>query len=106
MSNADVKFDKLDEEYAPTGEEQRFWFKCPKYGHACGPLIISGRTNIKRDGQGLNGGRPQWDWDGNKEKPTFRPSINCNGCWHGYIRDGRCVNTSGQDEPEPPVRKD
>lgn len=40
-------------------------------------------------------------WDGNREAPTFSPSIDCtNGgkrpeCWHGYIRAGRVCDTSG-----------
>ena len=67
----------------------------------CSGLLIAGRSDIKRDGQGGNGGRPQWDWDGNREAPTFSPSINCGSCWHGYIRAGRCVDTAGKDEPEP-----
>jgi hypothetical protein len=34
----------------------------------------------------------------NRDAPTFSPSIDCKGCWHGYIRNGRCVDTSGNDE--------
>lgn len=32
----------------------------------------------------------QWKWDGNIEKPTLQPSINCVGCcgWHGYLIAG------------------
>jgi Family of unknown function (DUF6527) len=37
---------------------------------------------------------------GEREQPTFTPSINCGHCgWHGYLRGGRCVDTSGVDEP-------
>lgn len=33
---------------------------------------------------------PVWEWDGNKEKPTVKPSIrHMGGCkWHGYLTDG------------------
>lgn len=37
--------------------------------------------------------RPSWDWNGNLDKPTLRPSIlsprDSGGCgWHGYLTDG------------------
>ena len=92
MSNADVRFSE---------DGYTFSFSCPKYNRRCGTLLIAGAGHgIPRDGQNRNGGRAQWDFDGNRESPTFSPSINCNLCWHGYIRAGRCVNTQGQDEPE------
>lgn len=111
MSAANVQFLTLAGEPIQPGEKPcRFTFRCvngnrdkcsPNYPDAtCASLLIAGTTDIKRDGQGLNGGRPQWDWDGNMEAPTFSPSINCEGnCgWHGYIRNGRCVTTAGVDE--------
>jgi len=33
-----------------------------------------------------------WSWNGNREKPTCKPSIQCTreGCrWHGWLTDGR-----------------
>ena len=100
MSAANVKFETLDFDDASPGAEQRFGFDCPKHkGRRCEGLVIAGKSDLKRDPQGQNGGIAQWDWDGDRDAPTFRPSINCNGCWHGYIRNGRCVTTSGQDEP-------
>lgn len=35
-------------------------------------------------------GSPSWEWNGNKEKPSLSPSVNClTGCqWHGWITDG------------------
>lgn len=82
-----------------------FSFACPKgkgWRGRCGDLYIAGRTTLKRDGQNKNGGDAQWGLSGPETAPTFTPSINCGGCWHGYIRGGRCVDTSGNDEPEPP----
>jgi hypothetical protein len=34
--------------------------------------------------------RPAWDWDGNRDTPTLRPSIRrLDGCrWHGYLHQG------------------
>jgi len=33
---------------------------------------------------------PAWEWNGNKEKPTLRPSVlQVGGCrWHGFLTDG------------------
>lgn len=101
MSDAAVRFETEDWDEAAPGEEQVFSFACPKAKRRCGPLVIVGRTTLKHDPQGQNGGIAQWSWDGNRENPTFTPSVNCSACWHGYIRAGRCVDTSGNDEPEP-----
>lgn len=99
MSDAKVEFHTLDHEDAEPGKEQCFSFQCPKSKARCGNLIIAGRTSLKHDGNNQNGGVAQWNWDGNRDAPSFGPSINCASCWHGYIRVGRCVNTAGQDEP-------
>ena len=116
MSAADVVFLTISGELCAEDEKPaRFTFRCVKgnngrdpalYSLTCAMLLIAPGLNssehgIKRDPQGLNGGRPQWDWDGNKESPTFTPSVDCSKhCgWHGYIRNGRCVSTSGVDEP-------
>jgi hypothetical protein len=104
MSDAKVTFHTLEWEPAESGKEQEFSFTCPKKGRRCEGLIIKGRTDLKHDPQGQNGGIAQWEWDGNRDRPTFSPSVNCGGCWHGYIRNGRCVDTSGAEEPEPPAR--
>ena len=111
MSDAKVEFLDITAEPCPVDQKPaRFTFRCVGYNRGrhpdleqvnCGNLLIAGATDIKQDGQGQNGGHPQWDWNGNRAAPTFSPSINCEKhCgWHGYIRDGRCVNTAGQDEP-------
>lgn len=102
MSDAKVRFDTLDELDAAVGAEQTFSFACPKHrGRRCESLVIAGRTPYKRDPQGKNGGVAQWDWNGDRARPTFTPSINCGGCWHGFIEAGRCIDTARQDEPEP-----
>ena len=102
MSDAKVRFDQLDSLNANPSEEQTFSFACPMHkGRRCAGLVIAGRTDLKRDPQGKNGGIAQWDWNGDREHPTFTPSINCQGCWHGHIENGRCVGTNHQDEPEP-----
>lgn len=117
MSAAHVEFLTLQGDACPAGQKPaRFTFRCVGHNRGkdprlartkCAMLLIaesqhSEAHGIKRDPQGNNGGRPQWDWDGNRESPTFRPSINCEGhCgWHGYLRNGRCVSAQGVDETE------
>jgi hypothetical protein len=101
VSAADVTFHTQDWEPASHGAEQQFSFACPKrHGERCEGLVIAGRTMLKRHPQSQDGGIAQWDFDGNRDAPTFSPSINCGYCgWHGYIRSGRCVSTNGADEP-------
>ena len=112
MTAANVEFLTIEgEPCLPDQTPQRFTFRCVGYNRGrhpglepvtCGMLLIANSGHgVKRDGQGQNGGRPQWDWDGNRDAPTFSPSVNCEKhCgWHGYIRAGRCVDTSGKDEP-------
>lgn len=114
MSVANVEF--LNIAGAPVAEGEkpaRFSFRCVGHnrgkdvrlpGTKCENLLLAegphtAAHGIKRDPQGQNGGRPQWDWDGNRENPTLSPSINCEGhCgWHGYVRGGRCVEVNGTD---------
>lgn len=116
MSAANVQF--LTIEASPCAADEkpaRFTFDCVGHNRGkdsrlprtpCANLLIaegphSAAHGVKRDPQGQNGGRPQWDWDGNRDVPTLTPSINCEShCgWHGHIRNGRCVATSGADEP-------
>jgi len=100
MSDAKVLFHRYESEHrwsrerdgVPAGQEQAFSFQCPLHDRRCGDLVIAGKTAHARDPNNGNGGIAQWDWDGNREQPTFSPSINCKGCWHGYIRAGQTVN--------------
>lgn len=93
MSDGQVKFTTLGHDLALPGQEERFGFKCPKGNGYCEGLLIRSAEPTSK--------RPSWIWDGNRAKPTFTPSINCEGCWHGRIVAGRCVDVGGADEPEP-----
>jgi hypothetical protein len=100
VSDAKATFYTSDHDPAAAGAEQRVEFNCPLFDRRCGPLIIAGRTSLRRDPQGQNGGTAQWDWNGDREAPTLQPSVNCKGCWHGFIRGGQCVSVTGIPEPE------
>lgn len=75
-------------------------YACPLRGGPCGPAL--------RIGNGFKpAGTRTWAWDGNLERPTISPSINClardpetgqvfGGCgWHGYIRAGEFIYPNG-----------
>lgn len=101
MADAKVRFETLDYDAALAGAEQTFGFNCPRNDRRCEGLVIAGKTDLKRDPQGRNDGVAQWDWDNQRERPTFSPSINCGVCkWHGYIRGGRTIDCANKDEPE------
>ena len=40
------------------------------------------------DGFKPGGSRPSWRWNGSKTEPTLDPSVNMEGHWHGWLRDG------------------
>jgi hypothetical protein len=67
-------------------------FVCPN-GKRCGVLLGPNFADRPAPDQPC-----VWKWDGNIDRPTITPSINCiaekdgkptGGCgWHGYITDG------------------
>lgn len=114
MSKAKVQFLTLEAEPCQPGDKPaRFTFRCVGHNrrlpvgmqtNTCANLLLAAGPHtqahgIPRDGQNQNGGRAQWDWDGNRDSPTFSPSIDCSKhCgWHGYIKAGRCVEPSGAE---------
>ncbi len=99
MSAANVQFlDIYGEPCAPGEKPARFTFRCVGANRgrearlpqsSCAKLLIaegphSAQHGVKRDGQNLNGGRAQWDWDGNGETPTLAPSVNCESALPGW----------------------
>ena len=32
-----------------------------------------------------------WEWDGNEERPTLKPSLHWEGTWHGWVRNGMLI---------------
>ena len=78
-----MKFEFLDIGYEPCPPGQmpaRFGFECPK-----GNGMRSG-LRLRIDGEHIGG--PTWMWNGDRDKPTFMPSINCIDCSHGFITAG------------------
>ena len=79
-----MKFEFLDLNYddCPIDQKpERFGFECPKRpGYMCSGLLIRGMGNDIPN--------KTWTWNGDRDKPTFTPSINCLGCSHGFITNG------------------
>lgn len=54
-------------------------------------------------GRGTQGNGESWEWDGNLDAPTLKPSINRrsylnNPGWHGWLRAGVLVPVGVDDE--------
>ena len=59
-----------------------FHFHCPACGHAHGVFTSGNEKQV-----------PIWKWNGDEEKPTFSPSINCinkqlNTKCHSFVENG------------------
>jgi hypothetical protein len=69
----------------PDGTELLFSWQCLRNpGMICSVRVGCG---FKPDN-----GRPSWSWNGDLDRPTLRPSINCHGCgWHGGVLAGVLV---------------
>lgn len=67
----------------------RLNFACPNTGLPCGAILIGLKEKPSA--------KPSWRWDGNLDRPTLKPSINCvGGCgWHGFVIEGNFVD--GED---------
>ncbi len=69
---------------AAAADDLRLAFACPKEpGRLCtgGSGIIVGLTKPAC--------KPSWAWDGNADRPTLTPSIDCKACgWHGWLQSG------------------
>lgn len=106
MRSADGRFEYLDlgDEPVPEGtapqDVHRFAFVCRRSKPAAAgdkPTFCS--LNLR--GRGHDVENKSWTWDGNIDRPTLAPSINCQNdqCWHGYIENG--VYLTCQKTPEP-----
>ena len=103
-----IEFLRLNYTPCPPDEApERFGFECPRRpGHMCtGLLIRTAELAAKLAIAGPSGWRrpASWQWNGDRDRPTFNPSIDCltrredgeecAGCgWHGFITDGEAHN--------------
>lgn len=91
MKSVDGRFRYLDLNGmpVPTGTSvqgvHRFEYQCRKNPQNRCSLNLRGRGHDITD--------RSWNWDGNVDRPTLVPSINCSDCWHGSIEDGEFRNT-------------
>ena len=40
-----------------------------------------------------NSGGHQWTWDGNEDAPTLSPSLHAVGIWHGFVKQGKLIES-------------
>lgn len=64
----------------PVKERAALAFRCPGCGRPSAIMVDREKKNDTH----------QWEWDGNTDAPTLKPSINCVGCcgWHGFLTAG------------------
>jgi hypothetical protein len=94
-----VKFEFLtiDLDDCPADKEPAFFgFECPKRtdGFMCSGLVIRGNKGglSQTEYDSAVARKSTWEWNGNREAPTFSPSIDCKRCSHGYIENGKWRN--------------
>lgn len=98
MKSIDQRFEYLDRDHSsvPVGTEakdvHRFAYRCRSSNTAWCSVNLRGR--------GHDIAKRSWAWDGNIDKPTLSPSINCQNCWHGYIEGGVFNDTNHKPEAE------
>lgn len=87
MRSADGRFEYRDNDDRPVppgtqpDQVHRVAFRCRGGDRWC---------SINLRGRGHDIQKMSWQWDGNVDRPTLEPSINCNSdkCWHGFITAG------------------
>lgn len=86
MKSADGRFEYLDKDHGELPDDAnlsqvgRFAFQCRVHpSNMCSVNIGNAGHKIKNQ---------TWNLIGTKDRPTLEPSINCPGCWHGYIIGG------------------
>lgn len=100
MKSADGRFEYLDKDGDPLPNgstlEQvgRFAYNCR--GGASGKQ--GGQCSINIANAGYNLQNRNWKLTGSVDAPTITPSINCADCWHGFIKDGKYLNTANKPE--------
>ncbi len=70
----------------PTDEaEFLFWYRCPCGCNAVSALLVG--ENFKPEDS------PSWEWNGSLAAATLMPSVWHRGHWHGWLRNGRWVQS-------------
>lgn len=97
MRSADGRFEYRDLNDTPVApgnapeNVHRFAFRCRQSKSFC---------SLNLRGRGHDVPQRSWRWDGNIDRPTLSPSINCRDCWHGFIEAGMFLTTSKTPEPQ------
>jgi hypothetical protein len=102
MQSLDGRFKAFDMQDMPlavgvdAAKADRFAFRCRLRGGHC---------SVNLRGRGHDIPQRSWSWNGDIEKPTLSPSINCGDCgWHGFIENGVYLDTNRSPEADQGVR--
>ena len=97
MKSADGRFEYQDKDGEPLPDGTslpdigRFQFQCRSEARShCA-------VNLGRNA-GYQIERRNWLLTGTPDAPTITPSINCEGCWHGYVESGVFLTTEKNPE--------
>lgn len=97
MKSADGRFEYQDKDGeplpdgSPLSDVGRFEFACRSQTARCSVNIVAAGYNLVRR---------NWNLTGTVDEPTIAPSINCGGCWHGFIKGGVFLDTGKHPEAE------
>jgi hypothetical protein len=99
MRSADGRFEYRDQEDRPVAPGTR-----PEGVHRIAYRCRSGNAgcSVNLRDRGHDVPQRSWQWDGDVDRPTLAPSINCRDgrCWHGFIEAGVYLNTAKAREPQ------
>lgn len=94
MRSSDGRFEYRDNAGKPLPDDtsiekvDRFAFKCRRDGER-------DRCSVNIRGRGHDIPQRSWTLSGSIDAPTLSPSINCEGCWHGWIKAGEFFQADG-----------
>jgi hypothetical protein len=102
MKSSDGRFEYQDKDGEPlpdgstTDHVGRLAFRCRSNPQSqCSVNVANAGYNIPKR---------NWKLTGTIDAPTLTPSINCHGCWHGFIEKGIYLNTNKKPEADQDLR--
>lgn len=83
LSNGGEGVTDADGNPVPLREHAALGYCCPGCGRYGAAMV----------GRAKEPSKHQWEWDGNVDEPTLRPSLHHVGCcgWHGFLTAGEFV---------------
>lgn len=92
MKSSDNRFEYFDKDLYPLPDNAPL-SSVGRFGYVC-RRDPSSHCSINCQNAGYQITNQNWKLTGTPDHPTITPSINCDGCWHGYIENGIFKSTS------------